>query len=268
MDFEYWNRRGVRFARFLSRFHRGLFRRHLNASWGCVYVAKQLQAKYPCTVGGQVSRVISDIRIPDAFFQPARRVEELVGRPVRLVSVGRLEAQKDQATLIRACALLEACSLPHWELHLIGEGPLRGDLQRLAESLQVGGKIVFHGFVAWGEALFGLLDAMDVFVLSSLNEGMPRALLEAMARGLPCISTDVSGASELLPGGSLVPVGRAGLLAGRIAETVRSPDRLNALSRACFARAQDFKMDGLRSQKIAFLRDFAQSIQNHAHRHS
>ncbi len=257
---QYWKSRGVLLADLLAKYHIGQLKRHLSAAWGCVFVAKQLHAKYASYMKkGARSEVISDIRLPGICFSSPRRAQDCTKLPVKMINVGRLEAQKDQATLIKACAALNGMGLSHWELHLVGEGPLQNRLERLARSLQVSEKVIFHGFVPWGKALFCLLDEMDIFVLSSISEGMPRALIEAMARGLPCISTDVSGAGELLGRESLIPCGRPDLLAARVAETIASPQVLNRLSRQCWSRAQDFRPEGLRNRKIQFLRDFAKT---------
>jgi glycosyltransferase involved in cell wall biosynthesis len=143
-----------------------------------------------------------------------------------------------------------------WELHLAGDGPLRTDLARLAAALHIEKKVLFHGFVPWGEALFCLYDGMDLFVLSSINEGMPRALLEAMARGLPCISATVPGASELLAPEALVPTGREDLLASRILTTLQSPGALDQNAARCWERVQAFRIPRLLERKRQYLLDF------------
>ncbi|MBE0696343.1 MAG: glycosyltransferase family 4 protein, partial [Anaerolineaceae bacterium] len=116
------------------------------------------------------------------------------------------------------------------------------------------------GFVPWGETMFSMLDEMDIFVLSSLSEGMPRALIEAMARGLPCISTAVSGAGELLGFENLVPIGQADLLAVRIAEILASPEKRSQLADQCWASVQDYRLEVLTARKKKFLLDFSDYV--------
>ena len=250
---DYLRGRGVFVPGLMATYFRNQLRRHIDRSWGCIYVSEALRRKYPPRNSGTRCAVISDLRLPDEFFSKPKDFVPRRREALRIVSVGRLEAQKDYATAIRACSRLRTLGISDWQLHLIGGGPEEKKLRELADSLGAGPKVVFHGFVPWSQSLFELLSTMDLFVLSSINEGMPRALLEAMARGLPCIATRVSGATELLDDDALVPVGDAETLARRIAATLSSPDRLNALARGCWNRAQDFRLDTLRCRQREFL---------------
>jgi phosphatidyl-myo-inositol dimannoside synthase len=101
------------------------------------------------------------------------------------------------------------------------------------------------------------LDRADLFVLPSRQEGLPRALLEAMARGLPALSTPVGGIPELLAACDLVPVGDAAALADRIAKWARSPRRLAEAARRNLARARDFHEDALRGRRNDLFRRIA-----------
>lgn len=108
--------------------------------------------------------------------------------------VGRLTAVKGQDFLIKATApLLKARKSA--KLVLIGEGPLRKKLETLALALGVSDNVVFAGHQ---EQARNMLRVIDLFVQPSLNEGMPLALLEAMAAGLPVIATRVGGIPEVI----------------------------------------------------------------------
>ena len=98
---------------------------------------------------------------------------------------------------------------------LDGEGPLKDELRSLACELGLGGQMIFTG---WSEDVHALISLFDVFVLSSVTEGVPNVILEAMALGIPVVATDVGGVS------SVVRDGQTGLLV--------PPDDQDEMSRA------------------------------------
>lgn len=128
--------------------------------------------------------------VDTAQFCPADR--GLARAPARtVVHVGRLAADKNLAMLIDAMALLDAPV----RLVLAGGGPLRGELEAHARARGV--DVEFLGPVAH-ERLPALLAGADLFVLCSLSEGHPKALLEAMSCGLPCVGSDVPGTRDVI----------------------------------------------------------------------
>ncbi|MFC0398504.1 glycosyltransferase [Paraburkholderia rhizosphaerae] len=132
-----------------------------------------------------------------------------------IASVARLdEGQKDHATLLRAYALLRECARVAPDLVLIGEGPDRPLLERLATELGITAHVHFMGFRA---NPFPYVRHAEMLVLSSRYEGLPMVLREAMAIGTPVLSTDCpTGPRDLLDGGRaglLVPAGDAHALA-------------------------------------------------------
>lgn len=111
--------------------------------------------------------------------------------------LGRLSEEKGIVHLLEAFRSLEERSLPV-RLALIGDGPQRELLEKTAESLGIAGKTAFTGFQGnVGE----WLAALDVFVIPSLSEGTPMALLEAMSMGLPCIASAVGGIPDVIDSG-------------------------------------------------------------------
>lgn len=141
----------------------------------------------------------------------------VVGSRLKIVSVGRLEKEKGHAVLIEAARQLGARRV---ELIFIGDGTQRVVLEQMCNELGVAA--AFEGAITDRARLFELVGQADIFVLPSLTEGMPRALLEAMAIGMPCIGSDVGGIPEILPAGGLVPAGDVGALAARINELATS----------------------------------------------
>jgi glycosyltransferase involved in cell wall biosynthesis len=114
-----------------------------------------------------------------------------------LGTVGNFTAKKDHATLLTAMAAIVR-DRPMARLVLIGSGPLRPDLQAQAARLGLGDHVLFAGS---RDDVLELLPAFDVFVLSSRFEGLPIALLEAMATGLACVVTGVGGVPEVVSDG-------------------------------------------------------------------
>lgn len=143
--------------------------------------------------------------------------------PVRLVMVARLSHWKDQPTLLRALADLKDLE---WHLEFVGDGPLRGQLEELVESLGLASRVTFLGF---RRDVPERLANAQVFLLISKWEGFPRSILEAMRAGLPVIATDVGGVQE-----SVVD-GETGYVISR-GDTVRLRQCLRSLITNCELR--------------------------------
>lgn len=135
--------------------------------------------------------------IPNAFKIPSAcaNIVDARQRPLRLVMVGRLTAVKDYPFAFRVAAMLRDRGLP-FELTVIGEGELRSTFEDQVRDLAITGYVHFAGLVRdAGAALTGY----DLFMMTSRIEGMPNALGEAMASGLPCLTLDFhAGPRELL----------------------------------------------------------------------
>jgi glycosyltransferase involved in cell wall biosynthesis len=112
----------------------------------------------------------------------------------RLLSVGRLVYQKGLDVATRALAGLK--DVP-WEWHIAGDGPQMQALQSLAKEMNVEDRVVFHGWQS-REELIELYQQCNVFLFPSRHEGMPNAVLEAMASGLPVIASCIAGNEELV----------------------------------------------------------------------
>lgn len=145
-----------------------------------------------------------------------------VGQPPVLLGVGRLSKQKDFYTLIRAFDRLRRARAAR--LLILGEGPERAGLEALVAELGLSDQVMLPGFAS---NPFAYMARAGVFVLSSAWEGMPGALIQAVACGAPVVATDCeSGPREVLQGGRygrLVPVGDPAALAAAIQATLEQP---------------------------------------------
>lgn len=168
----------------------------------------------------------------------ARVILGLAPDAVLIGSVGRLVALKHHRLLLELMpALAAAC--PTVELVLLGDGPLRAELEALADSLSIRGRVHFLGA---RDDVAQLLPALDVFALPSLTEGLSIALLEACATGLAIVATAVGGNPEI------VTDGRTGLLV--------PPDDREAMRNALEALLND---DALRARLGSAARDWVRA---------
>ncbi len=150
-------------------------------------------------------------------------------------AVGRLAAVKDHATLLEAFRRV-ANAMPRALLMIIGDGPLRAELESLAEQLGIAGRVKFLGRRA---DIPQLLRALDIFVLSSVSEGLPLSVPEAMAAGVPVVATDVGALREVVSdrvSGLLVPPKSPERLAEAILALLRDEPLRQAISRAARER--------------------------------
>jgi glycosyltransferase involved in cell wall biosynthesis len=166
--------------------------------------------------------------IYNAFQVPAQDVPPAaVNLPVEhtIITVCRLTGWKGVDGLIRVL-----CELPDLGLIVVGDGPARADLVRLAQRLGVDERVHFAGTVA-KERVSAYLRASDLFVLNSTYEGLPHVLLEAMAAGLPVIATNAGGSGEIVEqghNGLLIPPRDAGGLQRALLRMMSSPaERMN-----------------------------------------
>ena len=219
------------------------------------YVTRRtLQERYPCP-GYAVS--FSDVQIPEATLAATPRARRAgVGKEAALtmVTVGSME-NPHKAIDVQIDALAECVrGGMNARLVVVGAGRLRPDLEARAAAAGVGARVDFRGQLPAGAAVRAVLNEADLFLLPSRTEGLPRAMIEAMARGLPCIGSTAGGIPELLAAEDLVPPGDAGALAGKIREVVDGEGRMEAMSGRNLAAAGEFRDDLLLTRRAAFYR--------------
>jgi glycosyltransferase involved in cell wall biosynthesis len=155
---------------------------------------------------------------------------------VRLVFVGRFEPPKDHGTILRALS-----TVPNAQLLLVGDGRLRPQIETLARSLGVAERVIFLGR---RNDVPGILKASDIYVHSTTSDGFGIAVCEAMAAGLPVITSNVPGLAQVVEGaGILFPTGDDHALAHAIKTLIASPDRRRQMSEASRKRARCFSIE-------------------------
>ncbi len=227
-------------------------KRLCRAACAAAYVTKHaLQARYPCPA---FSTSFSDVEIDsEALVSSPRDGTVPLSRPPRLICIGTLaQMYKGVDVLLRAAAscIQQGCLL---SLTVVGEGRHRSELEELAASLGLKERVSFVGQLPAGQAVREALDASDLFVMPSRQEGLPRAMVEAMARALPCIGSDIGGIPELISSDGIVPVGDDAALARAIINTLQDPIRMARMSAENLARAYDFREESLLESRTEFL---------------
>ncbi|WOD63679.1 CDP-glycerol glycerophosphotransferase family protein [Niallia taxi] len=166
-------------------------------------------------------------------FETINRSE---GRTLELLYVGRLhQHQKRLDILFKGLELLEA----DWRLHCIGEGPDGDEIRNLADKLGIKDQILFHG---WQENPWDVVEEVSALVMSSDYEGLPLVLMEALGRGIPVISTNCSGASDIINDGEngwIYPIGDFHALAN-ILQKIGEDQSILPSVETCKASVQKF----------------------------
>lgn len=171
----------------------------------------------------------------------SERPRTLFGDPLVLVAAGSQERNyKGHDLLISACADLVDRGF-ELRLRLIGDGRLRPSLQRLAEERGVLERVEFLGHLPGTAVVQAEIAACDLFLQPSRTEGFPRALVEAMATGVPCLATDVGAVAGILPPELLIASPNVDAIRNAIEFMAADVDRLAAAASACLAAAWVFR---------------------------
>jgi glycosyltransferase involved in cell wall biosynthesis len=173
----------------------------------------------------------------------AARREPPTGGRARLITVGRLETGKGIETVIESLPLV-ARSLPGVHLDVVGDGTRRAALQGLVSRLGLSERVTFHGTVNHNTVLT-VLQRSDLFCFPSRSEGFPKVVLEALACGLPVITTRVSVLPHLLRegGGVLLDAVTPDAVATAIVAAIGDPGRYLSMSRCAISTARGYSLE-------------------------
>lgn len=188
------------------------------------------------------------------IVDPAVSLARPAGHPPRMLSVGRLDREKNPLLLADVLAGLRAQG-GEWRLDVVGEGPLRDRLVQRLEQLGCAGKAQLRGYVPIDGGLMELYRSADVFLHVSFTEGVPQVLFEAFAAGVPVVATDVGGVREAVGDAALlIPPADADAAAAAVRRVHSEPELRRALVEAGTARVREHTLEREADRLVAFLR--------------
>lgn len=212
---------------------------------------KALQCRYPPPAGAFTTHY-SSITLKKDEIVPEPREYEASSEPLELIAVGTMrQMYKGHDILLEAVAanLQDGLDI---RLSLLGGGEYQPFLENLAQELGIADSVDFTGHISKREEVLRRLDNASCFVMPSRQEGLPKAMIEAMARALPCIGTEVGGIPELIPDEYVVPPDDVKALAEKIREVVTDPEGMTAMSKRNLEKAREYEQNVLRRRRQEF----------------
>lgn len=208
-----------------------------------------LQKRYPAAPAAFSTYYSSIQLMPDDFMQ---RSEVALQEPLQIVCIGNLsQPYKGCDFMLQGIAELTAKGLDV-NLHWVGGGSLLDEMQRLVIKLNIQHKVTFVGNLSSREQIRQELDQADLFILSSRQEGLPRVLIEAMARSLLCIATDVGGVRELLADEFVIQRDNMQQLLDTVMSISQlSPQEQLVISQQNYTKACEYKNEVLEARRQA-----------------
>jgi glycosyltransferase involved in cell wall biosynthesis len=226
-----------------------------------LYVTNEfLQRRYPNTGRtincSDVALPILDESVLDARLHKIKQMTKY--KPIVLGTTAAVDVRyKGQEYVIHAIAELNRQGY-NYEYRLVGGGD-KARLQSIAEKYGVADKVIFEGSIPH-ERVFDYLDSIDIYVQPSKTEGLPRALIEAMSRGCPCIGSNAGGIPELLDNYHIFSRGNvkelATILAGLDTEKMVKQAKRN------FEFSKGYAKDVIETRRNEFFKQFAESVKN------
>lgn len=225
-----------------------------------IYVTENfLQNRYP-SYGHKA--VASNVEITEpvdkVLTNRLLRIDKMNSKEINIGMIGSLDvAYKGHETTFRALSQIKEDL--NFQLFLLGGGD-SAHLKMLAKDLGIIDKIVFCGTLPSGNSVMNWLDNIDLLLIPSLTEGLPRALIEAMSRGCPAIGSEVGGIPELISNDLLIQKKDFQELAQRIIVVVGNKDRMREIAIENFQRSKEFDVSILNKKRKDFLLEFKNSV--------
>lgn len=230
-----------------------------------MYVTKKfLQQKYPCL---GVTASASNVELPQVKSDVLKkRLEKIDANelPIKIGLIGTLSTQyKGIDTAFYALSIIKK-HIPPFEFHILGGGETEY-WENKAKSADIKEKVFFDGVLPNGDPVFSWLDNMDLYIQPSRMEGLPRALVEAMSRGLPSIGSDIAGISELLSKECLHLPNDDKMLARLILKAVEDLQWRKTQAIRNHETSKAYSKTNLAKIRNCFWSKFAKSVEIHKH---
>jgi glycosyltransferase involved in cell wall biosynthesis len=226
-----------------------------------LYVTNEfLQGRYPST-GKTIG--CSDVALPnlDESILEARlhKIDQMTkNKPIVLGTTAAVDVRyKGQEYVIQAIAELNRQGY-NYEYRLVGGGD-KARLQSIAEKYGVADKVIFEGSIPH-ERVFDYLDSIDIYVQPSKQEGLPRALIEAISRGCPCIGSNAGGIPELLDNYHIFSSGNVKELATILASF--DIEKMIKQAKRNFEFSKGYAKEIIETRRNEFFKEFAESVRN------
>jgi phosphatidylinositol alpha-1,6-mannosyltransferase len=226
----------------------------------CVSYVTQwaLQKRYPAKLGARTFAV-PGVHAPKSIFAAAPRQALVVDEPIIFCAASLEVPYKGVDVLLDALATM---ALPP-RLNIAGEGRIRAKLEARAVRLGLNERVSFLGHLSRDEVLKEMRRC-TVYVQPSLTEGLPRAVIEAMATAAPVLASKVGGIPELLRPEDMVPPGNALALAALLENVLADPQRRRAMSIHSIKVAENYEVSVIEERRSRFLAEFRGHVEGAA----
>ncbi|MEZ9696134.1 glycosyltransferase [Vibrio lentus] len=218
---------------------------------GATYVSNYLKKKYICK-----NKVIVSSNVNIDFVVKNKVIN--INDGVNITFIGGLNKRKGLMTLFEAVKILKENYNDNFVVNIIG-GHADRDWNYIAKELEISGNIIFHGLLSKLNIL-KILDESDIYIQPSITEGIPRATIEAMSRGLPVIATNLPGFIEILDNQNLVSVSSKVELADKMKEFISNEGLLKRLSEINIQRAEDFHYKFLHEIRCNYYKEIVEGL--------
>ena len=185
--------------------------------------------------------------------------KETVGQmdfPIGILFVGRVEPEKGLEYLVESIQVLDDKGIQAI-LEIVGDGSFKQELEKKVKQLHFSDRIKFHGYIPWGSNLMEAYKRANIFVLPSLSEGQPKVIFEALANGIPFISTKVGGIPTIIKdgiNGLLIEPKSASAIANAIERLISDPTLRIKLIHEGFKTVEGFTVEKVTADMIEILK--------------
>ncbi len=257
-----WNYGGLKGKLFAPYAALELKRLAKNSSFALYVTEFFLQSRYPAHKDA-VTTFCSNVEIPSVDRNVlANRLDKITydsaGQSVIFGLIANYSSRyKGIDVAIRA---LKEANLRSWQLKVLGSGDA-SYYQSLADELGVAERVHFVGSLPSGDPVFEWINSIDIYLHPSFQEGLPRALVEAMSRGAPALASQIAGIPELLNEPELIAAGDYKALAKKIAKMANDKSMQASLAEQNFHKAKGYYKDILDKRRRSFWQQFQEHVE-------